>query len=946
MKKTTLLTLLMIFAGIYAFSQITVTLPTVAAPAIGQTIDIPVTVSGADPSTGGTSLAGIDLNITFDAAVLSSATLINYSPLCPSNTWVSGIFAGQINTNWSEPTFSTSIPFPDGTILFYIHFTYAGGSSTLHFLKNEFYDVDFNLLATNPVDGAINAPATAPTAFAVTGSGSYCIGSGGLPVGVANSQIGVTYTLIKDGSATATTVAGTGSAISFGNQLAGTYTASGTNTGGTTAMTGSAIITETALATPTFTQLGPYCQGAAPEALPTTSSNGITGTWNPSTISTVSVGTLVYTFTPTSGLCASTTTMSVVITTPTLPTFTQLGPYCVGATPGTLPSTSNNAVTGTWNPSAINTSAFGTTVYTFSPSGSQCASTTTMSVVVNALPAAVAGSNSPVIVGGTLTLFGSPNDMASYSWSGPNGFSSTIQNPTINGVTLAAAGTYTLVVTNSNTCTAQATTEVAVNPISVPVSSTWNGSVNSDWFNASNWTNSPVGAAYPGATTSVTIPSGAANFPTLTVAASCASLVINSGGSFIGTEFLTTGSAQVERNITNSDFHFISSPVMATTFGNVFPLNQTEVWVREYNETTGDWDNLAITNSPMVGKGYSVQMTQPQTAIFSGVLNSSALTASLSKLNPSSDVNRVGWNLLGNPFASAIDWDLTNHSAIDGSVYVWNGSNYISWNGTIGALTDGIIPAQNAFFAKTIVDGATMTMPLSSRVHSSTPFYKSSVANMLELTAEGNSYSDKTFVHFNDQASVGFDNQYDAYKLTGIDSAPQLYSFISGEILSINELPIAGNEIVDLGFKCNANGIYTINATGTNNFSSNVPIFLKDIKLNVIQDLKTNPVYSFSYMTGDPENRFKICFLDITGVEELKNSGIKVFSFDKTVVIENSSTQSGTIGIYDVTGREICKHELISSQTRTNIPVQATTGTYIVKVFTTIGTMVTKVVLR
>ena len=99
-------------------------------------------------------------------------------------------------------------------------------------------------------------------------------------------------------------------------------------------------------------------------------------------------------------------------------------------------------------------------------------------------------------------------------------------------------------------------------------------------------------------------------------------------------------------------------------------------------------------------------------------------------------------------------------------------------------------------------------------------------------------------------------------------------------------------------------------------------------------------------MTGDPENRFKICFLDITGVEELKNSGIKVFSFDKTVVIENSSTQSGTIGIYDVTGREICKHELISSQTRTNIPVQATTGTYIVKVFTTIGTMVTKVVLR
>jgi hypothetical protein len=88
-------------------------------------------------------------------------------------------------------------------------------------------------------------PASAPTAFAVTGSGVYCQSTGGLPVGLANSETGVTYTLFKDAVAQAPTVAGTGSAITFGNQLAGTYTVSGTNGGGTTAMTGSAVITET-----------------------------------------------------------------------------------------------------------------------------------------------------------------------------------------------------------------------------------------------------------------------------------------------------------------------------------------------------------------------------------------------------------------------------------------------------------------------------------------------------------------------------------------------------------------------------------------------------------------------------------------------------------------------------------------------------------------------------
>ena len=84
-----------------------------------------------------------------------------------------------------------------------------------------------------------------PTAFAVTGgTSSYCQGSGGLPVGLANSELGVTYTLYKDGTAQVPTVAGTGSAITFGNQLAGTYTVSGTNGTGTTPMTGSAVFTE------------------------------------------------------------------------------------------------------------------------------------------------------------------------------------------------------------------------------------------------------------------------------------------------------------------------------------------------------------------------------------------------------------------------------------------------------------------------------------------------------------------------------------------------------------------------------------------------------------------------------------------------------------------------------------------------------------------------------
>jgi gliding motility-associated-like protein len=131
---------------------------------------------------------------------------------------------------------------------------------------------------------------------------------------------------------------------------------------------------------PTFTQLGPYCQNLTPGSLPTTSNNGISGTWNPVTISTATVGSQTYTFTPTAGQCASTSTMTVSVDAQPTPTFTQLGPYCQNSTPGSLPATSNNGISGTWNPATISTSTVGSQTYTFTPNAGQCATTTTMTV--------------------------------------------------------------------------------------------------------------------------------------------------------------------------------------------------------------------------------------------------------------------------------------------------------------------------------------------------------------------------------------------------------------------------------------------------------------------------------------------------------------------------------------------------------------------------------------
>ena len=73
-----------------------------------------------------------------------------------------------------------------------------------------------------------------------------------------------------------------------------------------------------------------------------------------------------------------------------------------------------------------------------------------------------ATANSPICAGGTINLSASTGN--SYAWSGPNGYSSTAQNPAISNATAVSGGVYTVVISTGGTCTARATVNVVVNP--------------------------------------------------------------------------------------------------------------------------------------------------------------------------------------------------------------------------------------------------------------------------------------------------------------------------------------------------------------------------------------------------------------------------------------------------------------------------------------------------
>ncbi|OYU82868.1 MAG: hypothetical protein CFE24_13825, partial [Flavobacterium sp. BFFFF2] len=227
----------------------------------------------------------------------------------------------------------------------------------------------------------------------------------------------------------------------------GTYYVSQTVNGVESTRT-AASVTITARTTPTFTQVSAICAGATLSALPTTSTNAITGVWSPAVNNT---STTTYTFTPTAGLCATTATMTITVNPNVTPSFTQVAPICAGASLSALPTTSNNSLTGTWSPALDNAA---TTTYTFTPTAGLCATTATMTITVNPNVTPTFTQVSAICSGATLSaLPTTSNNSLTGTWS-----------PSVNNTQTT---TYTFTPT-AGLCATTATMTITVNPNITP----------------------------------------------------------------------------------------------------------------------------------------------------------------------------------------------------------------------------------------------------------------------------------------------------------------------------------------------------------------------------------------------------------------------------------------------------------------------------------------------
>ncbi len=390
-------------------------------------------------------------------------------------------------------------------------------------------------------------------------------------------------------------------------------------------------------------------------------------------------------------------------------------------------------------------------------------------------------------------------------------------------------------------------------------------------------------------------------------------------GSLITTGTVTNnGTMQAERYVSGFKYTYISPP-NSNTNSQLFTNNSNGHFnpnFYSYNQafdandpgtgTYGEWENEANgfknawveahdgeTGSGItldVGAGYAYYNDINKMVVFDGTFNSGDKDVTLTY--DSNDGNSDyfdGWNLIANPYPSALNWDnLTwTKTYVDAAIYYWDGTNtnegnykyYVSagdYSDFSNVVNGGsqMIPASQAFFVKAKLSatsgGKAFTIPNSARVHSSQSYWnknssKNQQSEFIRLQATVNNASDELVVRYIPYATTNYDGQFDAYKMYSYSvNTPQIYSYNEdlGAGFAINSLPISElQNSIPIGIEIKKTGESNCTISLTQSNIENKHIYFEDTEQNTTQNMLTNPTFEYIITdSSDIRERFYISY--------------------------------------------------------------------------------------
>jgi hypothetical protein len=280
-----------------------------------------------------------------------------------------------------------------------------------------------------------------------------------------------------------------------------------------------------------------------------------------------------------------------------------------------------------------------------------------------------------------------------------------------------------------------------------------------------------------------------------------------------------------------------------------------------------------------------------------------------------------GWNLIGNPYASPIDWDNVNRPAeVNTQIALKDNTNniglgsgayiyYTQGGPAVPATYDGTIASGQAFWVRATAN-ATITFEEDDKAAVAAPSFmrEGDFPDLIRVRVAGGSRLDELVIQFTEEATDNAEGNFDAFKLKN-----DFINFSSmssdGKELAINRMgQLSCSKEVPLVLKNVTPGSYGFTFSEFDSFADDVEIRLLDTftgTATVITD--ENPIYNFT-VTSNPitfgTSRFKL-FVGFPGaITSLSIEASSVCSTQEgKVTIQNA--QSGVAYFATINGNTV-----------------------------------------
>ena len=355
------------------------------------------------------------------------------------------------------------------------------------------------------------------------------------------------------------------------------------------------------------------------------------------------------------------------------------------------------------------------------------------------------------------------------------------------------------------------------------------------------------------------------------------------------------------------------------------------------------------------GNGYAAMSdgigVHQRTITFNGQLNTGTITVPVALSQNGADAND-DWNLLGNPYPSAIFVDdfvaHPNNSNLSGTVYLWtheddisisnpgpalynfNSNDYAMYNSVGGTGTastgavvsnvpTGYIASGQGFFIDAIAAGnIEFTNSMRNIIHPNNDFFRNATPApitekdrmWINMTNSDGAFS-QILIGYMEDGTLEKDRLYDGVRLEGSNYI-EFYSKDNTDLYKYGiqgRPPFSSEDIIPLGYNSRILGELSISLYQTEGVLSDTTVYLKDNLLDIIHDL-TNSDYIFTAEVGNFDNRFEIMYQS----DALSIDDNDISSNDLTIIeLQNGSVKFSvpdylsinTIEIIDLLGRTL-----------------------------------------